>query len=211
MIIVFSYNRLEMLKQVVKELAGENFVVLDDGSSFDLDPLDCSFVQFEHMGKAGFWRSWNYALELCKESDDDFFLFLQDDLTNIELKRIKKLHDKFKGSPYVYSLINDGRENCFIINETIQIDSETINVGFVDCIFFCNRSALEALNFELYSIPLYRFRTPGISSGVGQQLTKRFDALRIPMYKPIKSLAFHGDHDSVMHKEERIKNPLISK
>jgi len=211
MIIVFSYNRLEMLKQVVKELEGENLVVLDDGSSFDLDSLDCSFVQFEHMGKAGFWRSWNYALELCKESDDDFFLFMPDDHLQLELKRIKKLHNQFKSKPYIYNTVNDGRENCFIINETIQIDSDTINVGFTDCGFFCNRSALEALNFELYSIPLYRFRTPGISSGVGQQLTKRFDALRIPMYKPVKSLAFHGEHESVMHKEERIKNPLISK
>ena len=78
MIIVFSYNRFEMLKQVVKELEGENFIVLDDESSFDIDSLDCSFIQFEHVGKEGFWRSWNYALKLCKESDDNFFLFLQD-------------------------------------------------------------------------------------------------------------------------------------
>jgi hypothetical protein len=31
------------------------------------------------------------------------------------------------------------------------------------------------------------------------------------MYTPKKSLAFHGDHESKMHPEERKKNPLISK
>ena len=31
------------------------------------------------------------------------------------------------------------------------------------------------------------------------------------MMKPKKSMAFHGDHESVMHPEERKKNPLISK
>jgi len=210
MIIVFSYNRFEMLKQVVSELKNEDFVVLDDGSDFDLQPLDCNFIKFEHVGKAGYWRTWNLALELCEESDDDFFMFTPDDFTNIDLKRIKKLHNQFKSKPYIYNIINDGREQNFIHTKVFNVDEDTINVGFNDCGFFCNRAALKLLNFEMNPVPLTRFNQPGISSGVGQQLTMRLFRLGVPMFKPVKSLAFHGEHESVMHKEERIKNPLKS-
>ena len=30
------------------------------------------------------------------------------------------------------------------------------------------------------------------------------------MYKPVKSLTYHGDHESKMHPEERKQNPLKS-
>lgn len=210
MIVVFSYNRLEMLKQVVSELKNEDFIVLDDGSEFDIDSLDCDYMRFEHVGKEGFWRTWNLALELCKESNDDFFMFTPDDFINIDLKRIKKLHNQFKSNPYIYNTINDGREQNFIHTPVVQVDKETIDVGFNDCGFFCNRAALEMLEFKMIPIPLTRFNQSGISSGVGQQLTMRLHKAGVPMYKPFKSLAYHGEHESVMHKEERKQNPLIS-
>lgn len=199
-----------MLRQVVEELKGEEFIVLDDGSDFDIESLDCNYVRFEHVGKEGFWRSWNYALNLCKESNDEFFMFTPDDFTNLDLKRIKKLHNQFKSKAYIYNTINDGREQNFIHTPVFNVDDETINVGFNDCGFFCNRLALEKLNFEMKQIPASRFVQEGISSGVGQQLTQRLYSAGVPMYKPIKSLAFHGEHESVMHKQERKLNPLKS-
>ena len=55
------------------------------------------------------------------------------------------------------------------------------------------------------------FNDKSKSSGVGYQLSRRLIQLDIPMYKPIKSLAKHGGHESIMHTEERKLNPLKSK
>ena len=63
----------------------------------------------------------------------------------------------------------------------------------------------------MIDIPKSRFNIKDISSGVGQYLTFAFNKAKVKMFTPIKSLAYHGDHESLMHKEERIKKPLISK
>lgn len=209
MVIVFSYNRETMLKEALKPLDGIEHLVIDDGSSFDLE--FCKYLQTDHQGKQGFWRLWNLALYECLNTDHDFFMFMPDDFTNIDIDRIKELHDRFKTTPYTYNIINDGRKNCWRISDNVQIDEDTEDCGFVDCGFFCNREALELLRWTIEPIPASRFNKPNISSGVGQQLTNRLAALRIPMYRPFKSLAYHGDHESQMHGDERKQNPLLSK
>jgi len=49
-----------------------------------------------------------------------------------------------------------------------------------------------------------------ISSGVGMMLSKRMHAAGVKIYKPKKSLAYHGNHESKMHGEHRTNTPLKS-
>lgn len=210
MIIVFSYQREEMLKQVLNDLKGENVTILDDGSDFKIDHPNV--IRFKNGGKEKFWEKWFVAFKIAEGSDDDLFVFMPSDFLDIDLKRIRQKHEQMKDKPYVYNIINDGRDWCWLPFKAKQIDEDTIQVGFTDCGFFCNRSALERIDFKMREIDNRRFKTrTDISSGVGQYLTTEFTRRKVPMYKPVKSLAYHGDHPSVMHPDLRIKNPLISK
>jgi hypothetical protein len=207
MIFVFSYDREEMLSEVVKPL-GRHFLVLDDGSSFEFDNM----VKFPHEGKAGFWKRWAFAFKTAEATNDDLFIFMPDDFQHLQVDKIKQLHDLHKHEPYAYNIINDGRLSCWFPFTPKKLNDNTIQVGFVDCGFFCNRAALQKLEFRINAIDPKRFKTrKNISSGVGQQLTNRFNRHGVKMFIPVKSLAYHGDHESKMHGEERKKTPLISK
>jgi len=208
MIFIFSYNRAEMLSEVVKAIEGEHFLILDDGSDFESENM----VKFKHEGKEGFWKKWKYAFDVAKKSTDELFIFMPDDFTDLQLGDILMLHEQHKHEQYAYNIINDGRDSSWMPFKAVQANDNTIQVGFVDCGFFCNREALKALEFRIDPIDPNRFKLKkNISSGVGQQLTNRFTRHKVKMFKPVKSLAYHGDHPSMMHPEERKLNPLISK
>ncbi len=208
MVIIFSYNRREMLAETIKPLKREKHIIIDDGSDYkDLLP---NTIRIEHQGREGFVNIFNFAFELCEETDDDFFMFMGDDFQNIDIETIKKRFEQFKEKPFIYNIIKDNRENCFMVNDNYSVDEFTEYCGFNDAGFFCNRKALELLNFRLNPVNQNRFKNPARSTGVGEQLTQRLFQLDVPMYRPKKSLAYHGDHDSVMHYEERKKNKLIS-
>ena len=212
MTIIFSYQRPDMLSRLLDEVTG---IVIDDGSEYDYSPFikRCDYHRLPHGGKELFWNTWNYALDLCKESVANFFLFLPDDVYDVDLKTIHKLHESLKSEPYAFNYLNVGHTTGWtpIKPKSVDIDGfSAIECGFVDCGFFCNREALELLGFELERIPMNRFKSDKISSGVGHQMSRRLWKKGVKMYIPEKSLAYHGDHESQMHKEERKNNPLIS-
>jgi hypothetical protein len=86
-----------------------------------------------------------------------------------------------------------------------------MRIFFTDCAFFTNYKSLNILDFTIYDVGDKRFhRRASISSGVGQQMTNRLNALRIDIYHPFESFAEHGDHESTMNKEERQRIPLVA-
>ena len=209
MIFVFSYQREQMLKQVLKDLKGEVVTILDDGSDFTIKHPNV--VKFKHGGKAKFWEKWFFAFKIAEGTDDDFFMFMPSDFLNIDLVKIKEIHSQYNHKPYVYNIINDGREMCWNNLRPLIKDRNTEQVFFTDCGFFCNRAALEAIEFKIKEVDKGRFiKRKDISSGVGQNLTYAFNRNGVKMYKPNESLAFHGDHESTMHLEHRKQLPLIS-
>lgn len=210
MTFIFNYEREEMFKEVLNHLKHLNPVVLDDGSSYLIDYSNV--IRFRNGGKKEFWRKWFVAFELAKASDDDFFLFMPNDFQDLDLDLVMKLHEKYNKQPYLCNIINDGREWCWIQKPSEPIDQYVRKVYFTDCGFFCNRKALERIEFTIDPVNPKRFKDRrDISSGVGQQLTMKFNRAGVKMYLPSKSLAKHGDHESTMHQEERRNNPLISK
>ena len=208
MIIVFTYNRLEMLRETVKPLKGEKYTIIDDGS--DHEEMLPNTIKIEHQGRAGFIDVFNFAFEICKNTDDDFFMFMPDDYTEMNIPMVRELFEQFKGQPFIYNMVKDQRESCFMPTKNFMVDDFTENVGFTDCGFFTNRATMELLKWKLNPTSLKRFMNPARSSGVGEQLTIRLNQMNVPMYRPGKSLAFHGEHESVMHPVERKKNKLTS-
>ena len=207
LIFIFSYNRPEMLKQVIDDTSDNDVIIIDDGSDFKINHPNVH--KFPHGGKLKFWMRWNHALSIARKSKHDKFIFMPDDFLNIDLNRINELHNLLqKSGPYVYNIINDDREWSWVKFTPVNITDDTIQIGFTDCGFFCNRETLEKLDFKI--IPIRHSRRVQ-SSGVGRQLTLRFTAAKVPFYKPVKSLAYHGDHPSMMHPSERKRNPIISK
>lgn len=213
MTIIFSYNRPAMLAKVIEQCP-EKPIVIDDGSDFDPMPFVgmCEFHRLEHKGKEQYFLNWQYAFEVCKQSNHDFFLFLPDDFLQIDFDTIHKLHSQIKGK-YAYNLLNDGRPKIwtYIEHKEVKVEGvDSIQVSYCDGGYFTNRQTLEAINFEQDFITSSRFGRSKISSGVGESQSRKLWKLGIPMYIPKKSLCYHGEHESVMHPELRKEQPLIS-
>lgn len=211
-VIIFSYERQEMLKALVEEVRqvpNVSYSIIDDGSSFVFPD---NFHQFEHGGKPMFWRMWDYALRSLKDDNSDIFLFIPSDFSDVNFTEIINRHTYHDRIAYVYNVVNDGRENCWNLTKPVKIDNNTLRVGFTDCGFFCNKRALDKIGYYVNQVNPQRFvANKNISSGVGQQLTYRLRRYCVAIFSPIKSLAYHGEHPSTMHPDERIKNPLTSK
>ena len=179
-----------MLLSLLKELDGHEVNVIDDGS--DYQPFEmqnyCTYYRYRHGGKREFWKQWQRAIELCKKSDAEFFIFLPDDVRNIDVEAIKR--DYRSGT-------------CLRVLE-VGRDRGWTRKGYVDGAFACDREVLDQI--EIKPVPRYRFNDPYISSGVGQQMSKLFAEKGIEMIKG--NYCIHGDHESVMNPEERKRNPL---
>ena len=211
--IIFSYNRPNKLHSLLDEIG--HSVVIDDGSDYKALPfLDkCDYYRFTHKGKEGFWLQWQYAFDIAKESNEDWFFFAQDDISNVNMAEIKRLTQNIK-TPFAFNIMHRGTHRGWtnIKHEPTTIKGVDCHiVSYVDCIFATNRKTLELLHWQILPVDRMRFLIPNISSGVGQQLSRRLFDLNVPMWMPRKSLAYHGDHESKMHPIERKLNPLIAK
>ena len=88
------------------------------------------------------------------------------------------------------------------VNKACVDMGDKYSIGFVDCGFFCNRETLEKIGFFMKQPPRDWFnRGENISSGVGMMLSKRMHTAGVKIYKPKKSLAYHGNHESKMDKD----------
>lgn len=224
MVVIFTYERLDMLTNLVKEVkaSGHKCLVIDDGSSYPWKKMEKlakqhGFQAFrtKHYGKEGFFRLWDFALHMVQEeaSDDKPIIFIPDDFSNIDFAEIDQHHNNLSAfGAYVCNVVNDGRGPQWTTFKEKQHNNGLTQIGWTDCGFFCDRKVFDWIGYTIDPIPASRFtHNTEISSGVGEQLTKRLNRMGIPVYRPVSSLAYHGEHDSVMHPEHRKKQPLISK
>lgn len=203
---IFTYDRKDMLTELVTLLNsyGITPIILDDGSTYEHEFNH--YFRHEHRGKEGFYKTWLEALKMCEKSEAELYLFLTDDMQDLDVSRILEKHKEKRGNKYAYNILNVGFDKMWLPVVPIPLGDE-IRVGFVDCGFFCNREALEAIKFTFEPRLDWNYN----SSGVGYALSKAFFDSPVFCYIPIKSMAYHGDHESKMHPDERKQNPLISK
>jgi len=191
----------------------DNPVVIDDGSKYDCKPFlnKCEYHRGKHVGKEFFWATWDYAFKLCKESNDEYFYFFPDDWMNYDLSALESIIEGVE-EPFAFNYANLGRGSQWttIKHHDAEFNGyKCIRNSFVDCAFVTNRKTMQMLDWEMYPVDPDRFRNPYISSGVGQQISRRLHKLDIPMYKPFSSLCEQqeGAFNSQMNTEERKRNP----
>ena len=220
LVVIFSYNREEMLINLIEEINGRyEVIVIDDGSEFksktDLDLLKIGFIRTGHEGKRGFWKKWVMARQLALGSNHDNFLFIPDDISKLDLETIEAVNSQgWDEHLYAINVINCGRDHCWGLWNTAQEDFEIngktfFEVGFTDCGMLTNRHTMKYVDID--QVPDKWFERPDISSGVGFNMTTTMRQVGVKMMMVKEGLCFHGDHDSQMHPEERKRQPLKSK
>lgn len=222
LVIVFSYEREQMLRELLGELLKYEVIVIDDGSKWtEQSELFFTFYSFphniirtNHEGKFGFWKKWVVARQIALGSNHDYFLFLPDDVSDLKLNEIKSLTEQgWDDRLFAMNLGNEGEMYRFGRRLTKQMPINLAGTmfrecGYVDGMFLTNRKTLDLC--EINKVPESWFKTKEISSGVGYQMTRTLRMMNAIMMRPDESLVYHGDHESKMHKEERKKNPLIT-
>lgn len=224
LVVVFSYNREQMLKSLLSELPFE-IIVIDDGSDYSKDQTDSwtmklnhpltDFIRTIHEGKQGFWKKWLLARQIALGTDHDYFMFLPDDVSNVDIEAVNKIISQgWDDRLFAMNLCNTGELYRWGKGREFQEDFALAGrhwkqCDYVDGCFITNRETLQAIDID--PVPKEWFDRPEKSSGVGYQMTMKLRALNCPMMLPDRSLVYHGDHDSVMHPEHRKEVKLISK
>lgn len=203
-----NYERKDMLLNLLQEIKGYDYTIFDDFSTFELPNMIKTPYNY---GKEEHWKLWNKNFKHLNGKYYDIYVFIPSDFQKIDIKRIIKYARKWKEQSYIFNIINDGRLMCWNNLKPVEINNEYSRVFFSDCAFFTNRHTLERIEL-LQPIGKSRFlKNKNASSGVGDQLTRQFNKKKISIFHPKESLAYHGEHRSTMHPNERKNNPLISK
>ncbi len=215
--LIFNYERYEMLNKIISEINEYNqeghiidYIIFDDESSYFID--DYRFiVNPKHRGKELLWKTFDDMFKYVKSNKKyDLYVISPNDFINFDFNRLIKYGYHFINDSFLFNLINDGREKTWGLKRQTIYNDEIFRFYFNDCSFITNWKTLKLFNFEMLEINRNRFLNKNVSSGVGYQISKRCLKLNINIYKPIKSLAYHGEHKSLMHGEFRKKNKLIS-
>lgn len=229
LVVVFSYNREQMLKDLFLDVMGQmteptrqhDILIIDDGSDWMVSDLpewmrdESTIIKTIHEGKQGFWKKWLLARQIALGTNHDYFVFMPDDLSKVDIPAINEIISQgWDDNLFALNLLNTGERYRWGKGQGTQEDFELAGriwqqCDYVDGAFVTNRATLQAI--EIDPVPSTWFDRPDKSSGVGYQMTMKLRVLGCPMMLPDKSLAFHGDHDSVMHKEHRKQVKLISK
>lgn len=223
-VIIPSYNREEMLKNVLNDISNFkhnyniNIIIFDDGSQkvYNMENFDVKYIRFEYNhGKQRYWEMVNHIFKYIKKIDSKYFIYLGDDMRLTE--------NFFSECVRLYEKIEDINKICLSIfldegrrGKTNWTNFTPINFGeyyqtqWNDMCFMCEKYFFECLNYKISEIPKTRWVNNSLlSSGVGQQISNRLHSLGKKMYHVNKTLVTHGTHDSMMNYEERKINKLV--
>jgi len=235
-IFITTYNRPELLKQLIKDIIRErngyilDLIIINDHSTLDysqvINQLNDHFpdnhryiVNPENYGKAYYWKTVSRGYNLLLGETFDYFIQLPDD--------VRLIKGFFKRATDSFDAIHDSQKTCMnilveysrlmkpcwtdVMPKPISFNGiDLIRTGWVDMCFISNVSFFKALNFTINAVDLKWSTKKGVSSGVGMQISRRIIAQNKSIYSVKRSLVMHGDHRSVMHPEHRQAVPLIT-
>ena len=214
LLLISNYERIDMFKTLLSEIKTFkncnihiDYIVYDDRSSYTID--DPMFkINNEHRGKIGYWKTFNEMFKYCKTNQYDVYVFSPNDFINYDFNKIVEYGSKLRNDKYIFNIINDGRLTSWNDRLPISLTDKIRLQFFTDCGFFTNYITLESLDFTVEKTTNQR---ENIGSRVGSQLTKRINDMSIPIFSPISSFAYHGEHESLMNYDVRLNNKLLSK
>ena len=230
-IFITSYNRNEMLQNLVKQISEQTYnkyeykvYIFDDRSENPINNITGScvyhFINPIHRGKQLYWQTWDEMFKLAKKNKSDYYFFLPDDIeickdfftTAIaKLEHIKSFDNNFA----CLSLLTDEQRkmavsSCWTAKQS-ELKYGEILSHFNDCCFICQDAFFELLDYKMNEVkPIRWLRDPNLSSGVGRQISLRLVEKEVNMYHCFNSLVKHGEHESLMNPQERKNNPLTS-
>jgi len=204
--LISNYEREKMLVTLLDEIKAINseqitadYIIFDDVSSYTLD--DPKFIiNSEHRGKFNYWRTFDDMFKYCEQNYYDIYVFSPNDFHKYNMNKIIEYGIKLAAQPYFFNTLNDGRTTCWNRTKPIKLTNDINQIFFSDCGFVTNQLGLKALEFKMLPI---NTTNPNISSQVGKQITNRLNMSNIPIFHPVKSLVYHGNHPSVMHARQK--------
>jgi len=224
-VVITTHNRQEMLKMLLDDIfKNKNYkiyvVVFDDASNdiYDLGDYDVKYIKYiKNNGLKKLWKVIDDTFKFCGKINADYYVYLQDDL------RLKE--NFFEESVRIFENIPDDTK---ISLGTLMIDSqrnqpkwtgvypieydEYYKTQWCELVFICKYSFFKSLEFKMLPINPSRWdKNPNLSSGVGEQISKRLYNLDLNMYHVINNLTIHGDHESKLLPELRKTEKLIAK
>jgi len=224
-IIITTFNREKMLKNLLNDIFKNKkykilVTIFDDGSStpYDLSDYDVKYIKYvKNNGLQKLWKVIDDTFKYCKNIKSKYYIYLQDDL------RLKE--NFFDRSVEIFEGISDEKK---VSLATLIIDSqrgqpkwtgvnpvefnEYYKSQWCELIFLCGYKFFESLEFKMIPINPSRWeKNPNLSSGVGEQISKRLVSLGYNMYQVKNTLTTHGDHESKLLPELRKNEKLIVK
>jgi hypothetical protein len=171
------------------------------------------YKEYKHGGKPGYWKIIHAAYQNLKNVKFDYCIQLPDDIQLVEdfFNKAISLFKQLPNNKTCLNLLNDQRTgpNWTPVTPNKHND-HIIQTGWVDMCFIATNYFFKMLNYSISPVDRTWTVTLNKSSGVGMQISKRIYNNGYFTYMVKDSLVFHGDHQSMMHPEERNINPLIS-
>lgn len=210
-----TYNRSEMCRRTVYDVMSEAayadvHIYLDGGTHYDWHVLGTKQHSLAKTpGRENYYKVWNKILDDARRSEWEFFLALPDDFVPAHPMPIANCIGQLatSGADALVPVVDKrGRGPCWVPMDPVK-ERYWWHTGWLDGCFICTRETLAALDWIVPKFKPDHFET-NQSSGVGKYISLALHRMGKKIYQVEDSLYQHGDHDSVMHYEERKRNPL---
>lgn len=220
---VNTYNRVELLKRFIEDVNSKStshqvdFFVFDDASTQDYTPLKTSVVAYKkckhHYGRESYWKLITHGIREIKKNVDNYDYFIKTDDDMLIVENFFTLVEE-----YVNDVSSDKSWVTMDILSAPRQRGRTLignpaeKVGRLYKYF---RTQWVDMNFvfqpKFFPDEIGPCKSSKASSGVGLWLTRYFNQKKLNLYQTNRSLLLHGKHESQMNREERQRNPLITK
>lgn len=221
-VFITTYNRSEMLSKLLNQIEEQKnklkikIIVFDDGSEekYNLSEKVSYFKFFPNKGKKKFWKIIDTGFKLLKQFDSKYYVFLQDDVSIKEnfFTDLQKKYDEIEDPKKIsLSFLSDERvKSPNWTGYQPRVRGNVLKTQWIELHFICEKKLFEVLEHRMDPINPNRWDSnPLLSSGVGWQMSLRLHNKGYGLYHTKESFVSHGNHESKMNKEERIKNKLV--
>lgn len=204
LISITSYDRKEMLLDLIAQLKGYDIVVYDDNSNFSINGNFTFHRFYKNYGKKQAWRKFEriFGFLLKDYSEYDYYFLLPDDVILCDdfVNKSIKLYESIKDDRKIcLSLLSDDRVNNPNWTEIHPvIKGYVIHTNWSDLCMLFERRFLE----EVGDIKVSEERwdgNPKLGSGVGSVISRTLYKKNFNQYHSKESLVKHIGLDSHMN------------
>ena len=223
---ITTFNRPTMLERLIEDIERDakgfdlTIKIIDDGSSETYSRVvekcrkrNYAFIKQAHRGKRGYWKTVNTLYAQFMSVKFDYYYSFPDDfrLAPNYFKRSIEYWNTIEDASLIgLNTMNTGRVNPgwthFQPEERIYGGVLFTKNQWLDCHLMCTPKYFNVMRWRVPNADKWRAG----SSGVGALTSKYLHKFGHSMYV-CPNLIAHGDHESVMHPDERKRNPLVSK